>query len=140
MLAWSGLVVVGFAQMKVSTPEDLDKTMKKVGPASRAVPKAIASGDFAEVKTQLGIMRQGLIDAESFWVEHKRQDAVDFNKTAVAKLDAYIKVASATPVDPAAVEAAGRELGPACSACHKVYRSQDAEKNYIIKPGSLGGN
>jgi hypothetical protein len=139
-LVWSALAVVGFSQTKVLTPEDLDKTMKKVGPASRAVPKAIASNNFAEAKTQLGIMRQGLIDAESFWVEHKKQDAIDFNKASIAKLDAYIKVVSAEPVDAAAVTAAGRELQPTCGACHKVYRAQDAENNYILKPGSIGGH
>jgi hypothetical protein len=30
-----------------------------------------------------------------------------------------------------------KEMGQACSACHKQYRAQDAENNYILKPGVL---
>ena len=139
MLMWVGFVAVGVAQTKVTTVEELDKTMKKVGPASRAVPKAIGSGNLAEAKTQLEIMRQGLIDAENFWVVNKKDDAVKFNKEAVAKIEEYIKVVTATPADAEAITAAGRALNPTCGACHKVYRAQDAEQNYIIKPGSIGG-
>ena len=139
MLMWVGFVAVGVAQTKVTTVEELDKTMKKVGPASRAVPKAIASGNLAEAKTQLEIMRQGLTDAENFWVLNKKDDAVKFNKDAVAKIEEYIKAVSATPSDAEAITAAGRAVMPTCGGCHKVYRAQDAEQNYILKPGSIGG-
>ena len=139
MLMWVGFVAVGVAQTKVTSVEELDKTMKKVGPASRAVPKAIASGNLAEAKTQLEIMRQGLVDAENFWVLNKKDDAVKFNKEAVAKLDEYIKVVGTAPANAEAITAAGRALQPTCGACHKVYRAQDAEQNYMLKPGSIGG-
>jgi len=139
MLMWVGFVAVGVAQTKVTTVEELDKTMKKVGPASRAVPKAIASGNLAEAKTQLEIMRQGLTDAENFWVLNKKDDAVKFNKESIAKIEEYIKVVSATPADTEAITAAGRALQPTCGGCHKVYRAQDAEQNYMLKPGSIGG-
>ena len=41
MVAWAGSMV---AAQKVTTPEDLDKAMKKVGPALQATNKALASG------------------------------------------------------------------------------------------------
>jgi hypothetical protein len=84
-------------------------------------------------------MRLGLVDAENFWVLNKKDDAVKFNKESVAKIEEYLKVVSATPSDAEAITAAGRALNPTCSACHKVYRAQDAEQNYILRPGSIGG-
>ena len=139
MLMWSGLVAVGVAQTKVTTPEQLDQAMKKVGPASRAVPKALASGNMAEVKTQLEIMKQALTDASNFWVVNKRDDAVKFSTETLAKVDAYLKLVSGPAPDPAAAAGAGKEMQGTCGACHKVYRAQDAEQNYIIRPGSIGG-
>lgn len=140
MLAWSGLVVVGAAQTKVTTPEGLDQAMKKVGPASRAVPKALASGNMAEVKTQLEIMKQAFTDAENFWVINKRDDAVKFSKDTIGKVDAYITLASAATPDTAAIAIAAKEMMSSCGACHKVYRATDADNNYILRPGSIGGH
>ena len=40
---------------------------------------------------------------------------------------------------PAAAATAMKEVGGTCSACHKQYREQDAEGNYKIKAGTIGG-
>src|ERR671922_81889 len=32
-----------------------------------------------------------------------------------------------------------KDDGAACRACHQQYRATDAENNYILKPGSIGG-
>jgi cytochrome c556 len=137
LLAVSAAVVVG-AQTKVTTPEELNKVMKKVGPAMQATQKAVGAGSFDEVKTQLATVKQGVLDSQQFWVEHKRDDALKFNKDTLAKLDAFEKVVSAEKVDAAAAAASLKEVGAACRSCHQVYRAQDADNNYIIKPGSLG--
>jgi cytochrome c556 len=138
LMAWSGVLVVGQAT-KVSTPEDLSKVMKKVGPASTAIQKAVPTNNVAEIRTQLAILKQSFTDAENFWVEHKREDAIKFNKDAVAKVEAFQKLVATDTVDPTVLAATQRDLGTSCRPCHMAYRAQDANNNYIIKPGSLGG-
>ena len=138
LLAWSAAVVVG-AQAKITTPEELSKVMKKVGPAMQATQKAVGAGAFADVKTQIATVKQGVLDSQSFWIEHKRDDALKFNKDTLAKIDTFEKLVSAEKVDPAAAAASLKEVGAACRSCHQVYRAQDADNNYILKPGSLGG-
>src|SRR5215203_5867896 len=52
------LAVAGSAAVlaqKATTPDDLDKAMKKVGPAQGAVNKAIQSMAYADAKAQLAI-------------------------------------------------------------------------------------
>ena len=141
----AALLVVGagalaFAQTKVTTPDDLDKTMKKVGPALQAANKALASGAPAEATKQLAIIKQAIIDSREFWVTHKKDDAIEANKLAVEKLEAVEKLLAAPSPDAQAVQAAlKQEVGGACRQCHEKYRVRDAENNWVLKPGSIGG-
>jgi cytochrome c556 len=137
LVAWSGALVVA---QKVTTPEELDKVMKKAGPAMQAANKALQSGAYADVKTQLATLKQAINDSREFWVTQKKEDALKFNKETVAKIEAVEQLVSAGTVDAAAATAALKEIGGACRSCHEPYRARDAENNYIIKPGSLGGN
>jgi cytochrome c556 len=137
----AGLVVltgsIALAQ-KMTTPEELDKAMKKVQPAMQAAQKALKSEAYADVKPQLATIRQVMVDTREFWVHHKKDDALKANEDVMTKLDAVDKLLSATPVDPAAVVAGMKEMGGACLSCHKLYRERDSENNYILKPGSVG--
>jgi cytochrome c556 len=135
LVAWSGSMVVA---QKVTTPEELDKTMKKVGPAMQTMQKAMGSGGYADVKAQLAIVKQAMVDSREFWVQHKKEDALKFNSDTLEKLDAFEKLVSAEPVDPAAATAAMKAMGGACLSCHKTYRARDEENNYVLKPGSIG--
>jgi cytochrome c556 len=127
---FSSLVI---AQQKVTTVEELDKTMKKVQPAMQAAQKAMKSQSYDEAKAQLTIVKQAMLDSHEFWVINKKDDAT------VAKLEEVEKLLSATPVDTTAVQAALKQMGGACNTCHKAYRVRDADNNYILKPGSIGG-
>lgn len=126
---------------KVTTPEELDKAMKKVQPAMQATQKAIKSEAYADARTQLGIIKGVIDDSREFWILHKKEDAIQANREVVAKIEAADKLLAASPVDPAAVAAAMKEVGGACLTCHKVYRVRDGtpENNWILKPGSIGG-
>jgi cytochrome c556 len=137
VVLFGATAVVAGAQ-KITTPEELDKIMKKSGPAMQATQKAVGAGSFAEARKQMATVKQAVVDSNSFWVEHKREDAVKFNKDTVAKIDEFEKVLSADKVDPATAAAALKEVGASCRACHKVYRATDAEENFILKPGSIG--
>ena len=135
-----GAGVLAIAQTKVTTPEDLDKAMKKVGPALQAANKALASGAPAEASKQLAIIKQAIIDSREFWVTHKKDDAIEANKLTVEKIEAVEKLLAAPTPDAQAVQAAlKQEVGGACRQCHEKYRVRDAENNWVLKPGSIGG-
>jgi cytochrome c556 len=131
-----GSVVV--AQQKVSTPEELDKVMKKAG-AFRQVDKAIQSQNAADAKAQLAIVKQAVLDSQSFWLAHRKPDAVILNKKSLVRLDELDKALSADPLNLPAVAAAYKEAGASCRACHSQYRAENANNEYILKPGSVEG-
>jgi cytochrome c556 len=132
------LASVAVAQQKVSTAEQLDKVMKKAG-AFRQVDKAIQSNNAADAKAQLAIVRQAVQESQSFWLAHKKDDAVKLNKESLAKLEALDKVLSSGTLDVAAATAAFKEAGGSCRACHSQYRAEDANNEYILKPGTVAG-
>lgn len=126
------------AQQKVTTAPELDAVMKKAG-AFRQVDKAVQSNNAADAKAQLAIVRQAVLDSQSFWITHKKDDALKMNKEALAKIDALDKVLSTGSLDVAAATAAFKETGGACRSCHTQYRAEDADNAYILKPGSVAG-
>ena len=134
MIAVAGSVLVA---QKVTTPAELDTTMKKIGPAQGATGKAINSGNFADAKAQLAIVKQALMDAENFWVANKKDDAVAFSKDSIAKITALEQAVSAPMPDQQAALAALKAAGGTCGACHKTSRVQDENMQYILKPGTV---
>jgi cytochrome c556 len=138
LIAWSGALAVAQTQ-KVTTPEQFDKAMKPAGPALRGVGQALKAGNFADMKKELGTLKTAVLDTQTFWVHHKKDDAIKMNKEAVAKIEALEQALSAPAVDAGAAAAAMKEVGGACSACHKQYREQDAEGNYKMKAGTIPG-
>jgi cytochrome c556 len=122
-----------FAAQKVSTPEDLDKTMKKIGPANGAMNKAIKSMAWTDAKKQVAIVEEALVDAHNFWVVKKKDDAIMMSKEAQTKLKALKGTLDQPAPDSAAVMAAAREFASSCLGCHKVYREQDANQQFVLK-------
>ena len=122
---------------KVETPEELDKTMKRIGPAQLAVNKAIQAMNYAEAKKQLDSIEGELKDAQNFWVVKKRADATKFTQETLTKIDNLKKLLEAKPADPTAITTTYREVGTACATCHRVYRTTDDNNNFIIKPGTV---
>lgn len=127
---------VAMAQ-KVTNPTELDAAMKKIAPAMGAANKAIKSGDFAGAKAQVAIVKQALVDAENFWVLHKKDDGIAMSKDSVAKVTALEQALSAAAPDTEAVMAAVKVAGGTCGACHKTYREQDANMQYQLKAGTI---
>ena len=121
----------------VTTAEDLDRVMKKAQPAMQATGKALSSKAYADAKTQIATVKQAIVDSQQFWVEKKRDDGVKMNQDTVEKIEVLEKALSADAVDASAAMTALKDVGLSCRTCHQKYRGQDAESNYIIKPGSL---
>jgi cytochrome c556 len=130
--------VVATAQSKPSL-EQLDRVMKKDGPAQQALVKAIVAGNQAAAKQNLAVLQQGLAEAQNFWVANKRTDAIDFTKTVLKKLDGLDKVLSGATMDSNSALAAVQDLNKSCTDCHRVYRTTDDSGHYILKPGSVPG-
>jgi cytochrome c556 len=137
LVTWA-LSVALFAQ-KTITIDDLGKLMKKDGPAQQALVRALSSGNQAVAKTQLATLKTGLTESQQFWVSNKRQDAIEFGKIVVAKLDELDKIISAPEMDTDKALAATRDLATSCNACHKIYRAADDNGQFILKPGSVPG-
>jgi cytochrome c556 len=135
------LVVIALASVvaaqKVTTPEELDKTMKRIAPAQAATNKAIQSMSWADAKAQVAVVKQALTDTESFWTANKKDDAVTMLKDSIAKVTAVEQGVNAPTPDQQAVLAAFKQVGATCTACHKQYREQDENQQYRLKAGSI---
>jgi cytochrome c556 len=136
-LAWSGAVIMAQSP-KVTTPEQLDKVMKQVQQAQQATGKAIKSGAYADARKSLATVKENVLLSQSFWIEHKKDDAVNMNKDTLSKIDLLEKAIASDTADATVAATALQEVGASCRACHKQYRATDAENNFILKPGSVG--
>ncbi len=135
VLAWAMVSSVAVMAQKAQTAEDLQKSMKKIGPAQQAINKSINAMQYAEAKKQLATIKTELVDAQNFWVVKKRQDATQFTKDTVTKVDELDKALDGK--DQAAITAAYRAMGASCNTCHKVYRGVDDNNQFILKPGTV---
>lgn len=127
------------AQM-VTDEAGLDAAMKRVAQNNAVVGKSVKSGDFAAAKTAVAAVKQALMDAENFWVVKNKADAVAMSKDAIAKVTAVEALIGAATPDPVAIQAAQKEQGGTCAACHKQYRETDASTTpptNKLKPGSV---
>jgi hypothetical protein len=133
----TALATAVVAAQKVTTPEDLDKAMKKIAPAQGAANKAIQSMSWADAKAQVTIVKQTLLDTEPFWTSNTKDDAVAMLKDSVAKVTAVEQALNAPMPDQQAVLAAFKQVGATCGACHKQYREQDENQQYRLKTGAI---
>ena len=136
-LAVTALATAVVVAQKVTTPEELDKAMKRIAPAQAATNKAIQSSSWADAKAQVAIVKQTLMDTESFWTANKKDDAVAMLKDSIAKVTAVEQALNAPTPDQQAVLAAFKQVGATCAGCHKQYREQDANQQYQLKAGSI---
>jgi len=132
------MAAVAAAQAK-PTLEQLDRVMKKDGPAQQGLVKAIVAGNQTTAKQNLLTLQQGIAEAQTFWVANKRADALEFSKTVLKKLDGLDKLLSTPNFDSTTALAAVQDLNKSCTDCHKVYRTTDDDGHYILKPGSVPG-
>jgi cytochrome c556 len=143
-LVWipvSAIVVVGVvvgAQAKLTTVEEYAKAMKANAQAVGALNKSLASGGFADARTQVAALRQNYMALNVFWTEKKKDDAVAIVKDGLSRLDALDKILAAPTPDAMAAQGAVKEFaGATCGACHKLYREGDAQSGYRFKAGVL---
>ncbi len=120
---------------KASTPQDLDKAMKRIGPANGAMNKAIKSMAWADARRQVAVVEEALVDAHNFWVVKKKDDAIKMSSDSQGTLKALKAALDQSSPDSATVMAAAKEFASSCLGCHKVYREQDANQQFVLKSG-----
>jgi len=135
---WVTAAVVVGAQAKMKA-EDLDRIMKKDGPAQQALVKAVIAENVAAAKTQAAALKAGLEESEKFWAANKRADALDINKAVQTKLANIQKLLDAPKFDAEATKAAVQDMNKSCTECHRIYRVQDDDGRFVLKPGSVPG-
>lgn len=113
----------------------LDPLMKKIGPASAAIGKALASRAWADARTQVETARAAMAEVESFFASRNTADGVKFAKETLAKLGELDTQLAAPDVDPGTVIATNRQVTTTCGACHTPFRIR-ANTNFVLKPGS----
>jgi len=131
------LLGVGVAQTKIVTVEDYAAVMKSNAQSFGATNKAIASGAFADAKTQLATVRRNFVALQAFWTEKKQDPAIGIVKDALTKMDVLDKLLSTAPVDQMAAQAAAKEIQGSCGACHKQYREGDAQTGFKFRAGVI---
>ena len=75
----------------------------------------------------------------SLFVAAEGSDYDFVNKESLAKIDELEKVLSAGTLDIAAATAKFKETGGSCRSCHQLYRVEDENNQYMLKPGSVAG-
>ena len=113
----------------------LDPLMKKIGPASAAVGKALASKAWDDARAQVDTLRAALVEVESFFATRNTADGVKFAKETLAKINELDEQLKAPEVDPGTVIATNRQVTTACGACHTAFRIR-VNNNFVLKPGS----
>jgi cytochrome c556 len=120
-----------------ASPASFDALMKKAGATMQLLQKSVGSDSYAEVKTQLPVLREALRSSQDLWTSNNVTDAVTLTRDALARVDALAGAVAAQPVDGAAVRSAARDLSTACSSCHRTYRTTDEDNHFIIRPDAL---
>jgi cytochrome c556 len=118
LLAGTLFLVPAFSQ----TEEELDKWMKAVGKTAGELRKANEANDAEALKAGGKTMVELFTKAETFWVKHKMNDAVEMNKKTVAGAKALAD--GSGPL---------QGLMSTCKGCHDQYREKLADGSYKLK-------
>jgi cytochrome c556 len=127
------LGATGFAQMKITSFEEYQKVMRSASGPFGATRKAIASGAFADAKTQLATAREGFATLQVFWTEQNEEEAVGILKTALTQIDALDKMLSMATPNQEELLAQAKQVQGACGACHKMYREGENPPGFTIR-------
>ncbi len=121
----------------VYTADHLAGTMETVGPNFDAGVRALDAADFDTAKERFVRAREQLATTVTFWRQRDREDAMQWVRDAVTKLDSLDTTLSQDSIDGAAAAGQAQEIETTCNACHSVYREQDpATGEYRLKPGA----
>ena len=124
----------------VFTADQLDATMKTLGPNIVGVRAAVRDQDYATAKARGIRSREQLATTVTFWRDQERDDAVAMLRAVTDRLDALDGLLSTPELDAARVGAALVRIQDGCAACHRVYREQDSVTGaYRLRQSAVRG-
>lgn len=122
----------------IFTQDDFVKFMKTVGQNFGAVNASVAEDDFESAKSQLTRSREQLAWTVTFWRDRRKDDALEYLKNTLTRMDELDEALSVERVDPGKVGAVLKEVNAACESCHAVYREYNpVSRTYRFKAGSI---
>ena len=122
----------------IFTADQLDATMKTLGPNLAGVRAAVREADYATAKERGIRSREQLATTVTFWRDQERDDAVAMLRAVTDRLDALDGALSTSAVDASTVERVLTEIQGGCQACHAVYREQGpGTTDYRLKRSEL---
>jgi cytochrome c556 len=136
------------------TEQDYDAIMKKVGPTYASMQKNLKpDGDLAEAGKNAEQLAELFGEAEKFWAQYNKDDAVKWAQTArtyatqiagglaasqgMRRSEPRVQRGAILRVEK--VTATATEMGALCKQCHSTYREGDAASGFRMKPGVLTG-
>lgn len=129
----SGTLVT--AQGGAITTQTYENWMKAAGTANTALRMKLANNQATAIAPEAKQLAQIFADAEKFWAQHKKADAVKWSQDA-SRLFAAAAAAAAAGDGAKATMSANDGAGT-CKACHGPYREGDAQTGFRIKAGSI---
>jgi hypothetical protein len=131
--------------------QDYDAIMKKVGPAYALMRKKLEKGDVIGAATEPQQLAELFGEAEKFWAQYKKQDAVKWSQMARAYAteiaDALTAAEGFLRLDPRVqggvqlrlrrARTTATNLDGMCKQCHGTYREGTEATGFRIKPGTL---
>ncbi len=122
LLVFSLSVGVGAAE---KPPADFQKAMKDLGAAMGALSKPGATEDFELAKKCGQSSKDAFAVVVKFWNQNGAADAVKLAETgAKAAADLYV---SADLSSSEGIQAAMKDMGGTCQACHQAHREKTAD-------------
>ena len=106
-------------------PADYQKAMKDLGGAMGALSKPGASEDFALAKTQGQAAKEAFAVVVKFWSAKGTTDAVKLAETGGKAVSDLLVSADLSSTE--GIQAAMKDMGATCAACHMAHREKTAD-------------
>ena len=138
ILVVTAAVVAQDKPYPIFTVDQLDATMRTIGPNVRGIAAAIAEQDLSTAKERAIRAREQLAPTATFWRDQERRDAIGWLRETLDQLDALDTALSREEVELEQITTIVREVGTGCRACHAVYRDEDPETGeYRLRRSAL---
>lgn len=122
------LLVAGMAvavRAAEKPPVDYQKAMKDLGGAMGALSKPGAAEDFALAKTQGQAAKAAYAVVLKFWSAKGTTDAVKLSETGAKAVSDLLVSADLSSTE--GIQAAMKDMGATCAACHMAHREKTAD-------------
>ena len=122
------------AQSKIS-PETYEGWMKSAGTANTALNMKLMNNQATAIAPEAKQLAQIFTDAEKFWAQYKKADAVKLSQEASKGFTEAAAAAAAG--DGMKAMMAANNARATCKQCHGTYREGNPQEGFRMKAGVL---